>query len=151
VAGYEVISTAKGDSVRRMAGVLMVVALGGGMVACDGDSGSGGSIQAYCDLVAELNERSEAPTDAQLGDLKEAAPSEISDSVETVTDAIAGADTAEEQQALGSDPDLRDAVADLEEFDEENCQDEKDKGTEDGGTEEENNVETGNEEGGEEE
>ena len=74
---------------RRVIGMLaastVIVLLATG---CGDDSGGGDDVAAYCEKSAELDAADGLPSDADLDEIKELAPSEISDQVAVLVDAF---------------------------------------------------------------
>lgn len=85
-------------------------------VAC-GDDG-GGDVSTYCELSRE-SDQAEIDDD-QLDELADAAPSEISDEVQTAVDELK--DNSDEVFA-GESEEFNEAVEVIEEFEAENCGD----------------------------
>ena len=106
-----------GHITRRLAitmAVLAVLAFGG-LAACGDDDDGGGGVETYCELSAEL-QGVEDPSDEQLEEIVSASPEEIRDQAEVLADALReGDDSAFE------DPEVIEAVTDLQEFEAENC------------------------------
>ena len=104
---------------RTVIGVLaasaMIVLLATG---CGDDSGGGGDGAAYCDKSAELDAADGLPSDADLDEIKELAPSEISDQVAVLVDAFQDEGEAAFENA---GEEFIAAGAAIEEFEAENC------------------------------
>lgn len=91
----------------------------------DDDDGGEGSIEAYCRLSAESETSTDFPTAEQFAEFRAAAPSEIRDDVDTLIDAFQDIDASEDPSALFQlfeDPEVAEAIENLEEFDAEHCQ-----------------------------
>jgi hypothetical protein len=91
---------------------------------CGDDDDSDGDLAAYCAMSDDLDAQASFPTDEQLDDLADVAPSEIKDDVETFIDAIKDLDDPNDQQqveALFNDPEVVEAVENVERFENENC------------------------------
>ena len=96
-----------------MVGVL------GGLTACSSDGG-GGSVEAYCALTLQLNEQEDFPSDKQLDELVDSAPSEIRDPVKTAASALK--DAGDNPAEAFNDPDVAEAVTKIEAFEQKNCE-----------------------------
>ena len=104
---------------KTVVGVLAVGAVTVLLTAgCGDDSGAGGDVAAYCDKSAELDAADGFPSDADLDEIKELAPNEISDEVALLVDAF-----QEEGEAAfeNAGEDFIAASAAIEEFEAENC------------------------------
>lgn len=100
-----------------LAATLALVAAG-----CDSGGGGGGSIAAFCRIVEQLDAQEGEPTEDQINDVVDAAPSEIKDDVRTLAEALERVgDDPEAAAELFSDEDLIEAGTRVEEFQEENC------------------------------
>ena len=107
---------------RTLAALFALVALLVPLAACGGDDDGGGSVQAYCDLVDEVNQQEDFPSDDQLEELVDAAPGEISDDIEFVADRLREAnDNPETAEEVFEDSDFTDRLENIEAFEEENC------------------------------
>lgn len=96
------------------------------LAACGGDDGGGGdnagSIQAYCDFSASLDEQSDFPSESQLDQLRDVAPSEIEDDIDAVVDRFE--EVGEDEEALGelfSDEEFSERIERIEAFEEREC------------------------------
>ena len=84
---------------------------------CGDDSGCG-DVAAYCDKSAELDAADGLPSDADLDEIKDLAPSEISDQVDVLVDAFRDEGEAAFENA---GEEFIAAGAAIEEFEAENC------------------------------
>ena len=109
---------------RAVVCALATPALALGLLACgdDDDTAAGGGegdVQEYCEFSASLDEGDSFPTDEQLEELRDLAPEEIADAVDTVvTQAV------EEGEAVFADEsntEFFDALDEIEAYEGENC------------------------------
>ena len=97
--------------------VVMVAAAGCG----DDDDEAGGDVEAYCDLARELDAQEDFPTAEQLEALRDAAPDEIEENIDTVVEAfLAGIEEGDPAAAFG-DPEVEEAFGPIEEFEASEC------------------------------
>lgn len=80
----------------------------------DDDGGGEASVEAYCDKAAELRDMDGRPSDADLDEIAELAPDEISDDVDTFLGALGDDEPTEEVLA---------AVQAIDDFEAANCTD----------------------------
>ena len=107
---------------RTFAALFALLVLLVPLAACGGDDG-GGSVQAYCDLSKELDDQEEFPDDDQLDELFDAAPDEISDDIELLVDKFREAnDDPESAEQVFDDPEVTEAIGNVEAFEEESCE-----------------------------
>ena len=107
---------------RTLAVLLALVALLVPLAACGGDDDGGGSVQAYCELSSELDDQEDFPSDEQLDDLLDSVPDEISDDMELLVDRFREAnDDPAAAEEVFDDPDVTEAIGNVEAFEEENC------------------------------
>ena len=108
---------------RTLAALFALVALLFPLAACGGDDDGGGSVQAYCDASKELDDQEEFPSDEQLDDLQDSAPDEISDDIELLVDRFREAnDDPESAEEVFDDPEVTEAIGNVEAFEDENCE-----------------------------
>ena len=99
--------------------VVMVAAAGCG--DDDEDEASGGDVESYCELARELDAQEDFPTAEQLEALRDAAPAEIEENVDTVVEAfLAGIEEGDPAAAFG-DPEVEEAFGPIEEFEGSEC------------------------------
>lgn len=103
---------------RTVIGVLAASAMIVLLAAGCGDDSGGGDVAAYCDKSAELDAADGLPSDADLDEIKELAPSEISDQVDVLVDAFQDEGEAAFENA---GEEFIAAGAAIEEFEAENC------------------------------
>ena len=102
-----------------------------GVAAC-GDDNDEGDLATYCRLSAELDQQEDLPSDDQLDEIRDAAPSEIRDEVDVVVDSFKEAnDDPENFEQVFDDPDFEEAITEIEAFEDENCTDDTDTDTDD--------------------
>jgi hypothetical protein len=108
---------------------VLAVLLGGALVvAACGDDDDAASNDEYCDVARELAESEEEGfTDERLDRYVELAPDEIADEAELAADAI-----QERGDEAFDDPEVVDAVEDIEAFELEECGIGREGGTDDG-------------------
>lgn len=102
--------------------VLILVALAAtfGLAACGDDDE--GDLAAYCDLVDELDQQEDFPSDDQLDELRDVAPAEIRDEVDLVADRLSEAnDDPQDAEQVFDDPEVQEAIGEIEAYEEENC------------------------------
>lgn len=89
---------------------------------CDDDDngneaeGGGGDVQAYCDLGAQLDEQDGPPSEAQIEELRDVAPDEISEEI----DFVAGR-YLEDGPSVFGDPEVGERFDVIEEYEVEAC------------------------------
>ena len=102
-------------------GVTVLALLAAG---CGDDDDSDGDLAAYCALSAELDQQTSFPSDDQLEELSDRAPGEIADDVDRFLDAVRDLEDPNDQgevEALFNDPEIVEAVENVEEFESESC------------------------------
>ena len=104
---------------RRRLLILMLAVFTIGLSACGG--GSKGDLEAYCRLSAGLDAVQGTPSDKQLDDLADQAPSDIADDVDLVVDRFKGADNDQDLMKAFSDPKVMTAVQNITKYEEKNC------------------------------
>lgn len=82
-------------------------------VDADLSADSEGSVEEYCDLAAEFDQRDSVPSDAELDSIVEASPDEIRADVEVLVEAIKDGDQESEAAA--------EAAENLEAWEADNC------------------------------
>jgi uncharacterized cupredoxin-like copper-binding protein len=111
--------------------VVMVAAAGCGD---DDDEASGGDVEAYCDLARELDAQEDFPSAEQLEDLRDAAPEEIEENIDTVVDAFLAAIEEGDPASAFGDPEVEENFGPIEEFEASECgiggDEEEDEGAE---------------------
>ena len=77
-------------------------------------SGAADDVLAYCAMAAEFDQAASPPSDAELAELADVAPAEISDQVRTLVDAMVEGGDRE-------DPEVSQAESEIVAWEEENC------------------------------
>ena len=85
------------------------------------DEQASGDIQAYCDAARELDEQQDFPTPEQLDELVAAAPEEIKDDVEFVTERFKAAIESGDPAGAFGDPEVEQRLEPIEEFETREC------------------------------
>lgn len=80
-----------------------------------------GDFQAYCDAARELDEQQDFPTPEQLEELAAAAPEEIKDDVEFVTERFKAAFESGDPAGAFGDPEVAQRLEPIEEFETREC------------------------------
>jgi hypothetical protein len=119
---------------RILIGLASCVALALAACGSDGDSG-GDDVEAFCDALAETTESDPDTTAAgdleQLQAIADAAPSEVSDAMDTLVDIFEQLDAVDFENATEDElaefeallPTFEDATAEVESYARDNCPD----------------------------
>lgn len=108
---------------KQLVGGLAAMALA--LTACgdDGESAEG-DVEEYCRLSAESLQRDTAPTPEDFEEALDAAPGEIRDDLEVIFEAFTNVEDPEDVEAFieaFETPEVEEAIANVEEFEAENC------------------------------
>lgn len=110
---------------RAWTGAAVVAALAMMGAGCGDDDESNEAAEdpnaAYCELARELDEQDDFPTAEQLEELRDAAPEEISEPINTVVDKFVAAIEAGDFAAAFEDPAVNEAFETIEPFEAEEC------------------------------
>lgn len=89
------------------------------------DNSSEGSVEEYCELAADFDQRDSVPSDAELDSAVEVAPDEIRADVEILVEALKDGDPGSEEAV--------EATQNIEDWEAENCENNVAPGGGDGG------------------
>jgi len=113
---------------KLMAGLTVLAVVGAGCGDDDdadtssddtADEEASGEFEDYCTVARELDEQEDFPSIEQLEELRDTAPDEISEEIETVVDAFAAA--GDDFFAAFEEPGVEEAFGVIEPFEVENC------------------------------